>query len=84
MVFRNGGIVKKYENVYFDGEKIENVSYYKYLGLTISTRLSWNPAQRTLAAQARKALQMIRVVNNECDYSYKSACAIFINVLYLF
>ena len=77
MVFRNGGIIKQNEVLYFDGQKLENVSYYKYLGLTMSTRLSWSPAQVTLAAQACKALNIINQVNYNCNYSFKSACDIF-------
>ena len=52
-------------------------TYYKYLGVTISTRLSWSPAQVTLASQARKALHVINQVNYKCNYSFKSACDIF-------
>ena len=44
-------------------EKLENVSYYKYLGITMSTRLSWTPAQVTLATQASKAMNVINQVN---------------------
>ena len=46
MVFRNGGIIKKNEKVYYNGVQIKTVSYYKYLGLIMSTRLSWTPAQK--------------------------------------
>ena len=77
MVYRNGGIVKKYEHLYYNGIKLDNVPYYKYLGVTMSTRLSWSPAQSTLAAQAKKALLVISEVNNKCDYSFKTACEIF-------
>ena len=57
--------------------ELENVSYYKYLGVTMSTRLSWSPAQTTLAVQAKKAQLAINKVNNQCDYSFKTACDIF-------
>jgi hypothetical protein len=77
MVFRNGGVIKKNENLYYSGIKLENVSYYKYLGVTMSTRLSWSPAQTTLAAQARKALHVINQVNIQCEYSYTTASDIF-------
>ena len=59
MVFRNGGIIKRNEILYLNGVKLETVSYYKYLGLVFSTRLSWSPAQITLAAQASKSLYCI-------------------------
>ena len=47
MIFRNGGIIKQHEVLYFKDKKLENVSYYKYLGVIMSTRLSWSPAQVT-------------------------------------
>ena len=34
MIFRNGGIIKQNEVLYFKDKKLENVSYYKYLGVT--------------------------------------------------
>ena len=50
LVYRNGGIVKDNEKCYFNGEIVEHASYYKYLGIVFSTRLSWMPAQSTLSA----------------------------------
>ena len=73
MIFRNGGIIKQNEVLYFKYKKLENVSYYKYLGVT----MSWSPAQVTLATQAGKALNIINQVNYKCDYSFKSSCNIF-------
>ena len=49
MAFGNGGIVKKNEFVYFDGKRIALSPHYKYLGLLMSSRLCWTPAQTTLA-----------------------------------
>ena len=77
MVFRNGGIVKKNEVVYFNGNKLNCVSYYKYLGIIISSRLSWSPAQTTLAAQASRSLSVINQLNHKCDYSFKTSCELF-------
>jgi hypothetical protein len=77
MVFRNGGIIKKNEVFYFNGEKLDNVSYYKYLGVIMSTRLSWSPAQETLAMQASKTLNLINQVNYNLEYSFRSACEVF-------
>ena len=53
MAFRNGGIVKKNEKVYFNGENVMSTPYYKYLGVVMSTRLSWSPAQKTLAERLK-------------------------------
>ena len=60
MVFRNGGFLRKNEKWFFKHEKIECVSYYKYLGLIISSRLSWSVATKTLASQAQKVIAMLQ------------------------
>jgi hypothetical protein len=44
---------------WFEGNEIEIVPYYKYLGLLISSRMSWYMAQETLAAQANKTVAFI-------------------------
>ena len=44
------------EKWYFDGKEVEVVSYYKYLGLVVTSMLNWSKAQKTLASQAEKAL----------------------------
>jgi len=77
MVFRNGGKIKRNEAVYYRGTKIDCVPYYKYLGVTISTRLSWTPAQVNLSDQARKALKIVDRVNYNLDYPFSSGCKIF-------
>ena len=77
LIFRNGGIIEQNEVLHFKDKKLENVSYYKYLNLTMSTHLSWSPAQVTLATQ-----NIINQANYKCDYSFKSGCNILTNVLY--
>jgi hypothetical protein len=56
MVFRNGGPLRNYERWYFNGIKLEAVSYYKYLGLYFTPKLSWSLTRTTLAKQAFKAV----------------------------
>ena len=72
-----GFIVKECERFFCNNNQIEIVSYYKYHGVTMSTRLSWSPAQSTLAAQATKALHVINKVNYNCNYSFQCASNIF-------
>ena len=60
MVFRNGGIIKRNELWYFKGQQLRPATYYKYLGLVISSRLTWTKALQTLASQATKALALFR------------------------
>ena len=38
LVYRNGDIIKKNEVLYYNGVKLDNVPYYKYLGVIMSTR----------------------------------------------
>ena len=46
LVFRRGGIVRQNEKCFFHKKKIENVSYYKYLGVIFSSKLCWTEAQK--------------------------------------
>jgi hypothetical protein len=59
MTFRNGGPLRSNEQWYFNDVTLENVTYYKYLGLLVSNRLVWTKAQQTLAAQANKTVSFI-------------------------
>ena len=77
IVYRNGGIVKSKEKVFFGGKKIECVKYYKYLGVIISSRLFWSPAQMTLVRQGSKAITQIRNVISNCDMSFKIGIELF-------
>ena len=77
MVFRNGGIIKKNEKLFYDRKLIDTCTYYKYLGVIISSRLSWSPAQKTLAQQAGKAMNVIRKFNYDCNFSFKSSDELF-------
>ena len=56
MVFRNGGIVKQTERWLYQGEEIEIVSIYKYLGLYFTPKLVWSKSRELLAMQAQKAI----------------------------
>ena len=43
----------------------------------MSTRLSWSPAQKTLAEQAEESINCIRRLNYECDFSFPTGKEIF-------
>ena len=76
-MYRNGGIIKSNEKCFLNGVKIDNVSYYKYLGVLYSTRMSWTPAQETLAAQGRKAMYLIERMSYSCGFSYSTSSELF-------
>ena len=67
MVFRNGGVLRQNERCYFNNEVLAPVTYYKYLGIVFSSRLSWSKALETLASQAEKTMYMIRAISRECN-----------------
>ena len=60
IVFRNGGIIKRNEMWYLNGKQLKTVTYYKYLGIVFSSKLSWSKTTYTLTSQARKAIALFR------------------------
>jgi hypothetical protein len=63
IVFRRGGIIKANEKWYFNGNEIEVVPHYKYLGIVFSSMLCWSKAVNTLCSQANKAIYMLYNLN---------------------
>ena len=59
IVFRNGGIVKDIEHWFYQGEHIDIVSFYKYLGVYFTPKLIWTKTKEVLAHQASKAVNRI-------------------------
>jgi hypothetical protein len=60
IVFKNGGNLSKNKKWYFKDELIKVVSYYKYLGVFLSSRLKWTMCCKTLRIQSEKAINMIK------------------------
>ena len=50
---------------------------YKYLGIVMSSRLSWSPAQKTLSQQSQKAMYFISKMNRECNFSFSCNDVLF-------
>jgi hypothetical protein len=67
IVFRRGGIVRKNEKCVLEGNKIELVSYYKYIGIIFSSFLSWPLATKTLSNQGTKAVNILSTYRNKCN-----------------
>ena len=76
IIFRNGGIVKHIEKLYFQGKELINVTYYKYLGILFSSRLTWHSTQNTLCLQANKTLVFIYKLSHACG-GINIACKLF-------
>ena len=60
LVFRNGGYLRRYEKWFYGDTQLGVATYYKYLGLVISSRMSWYVCQKTLSEQASKALYSLK------------------------
>jgi hypothetical protein len=59
VVFRNGGYLAQNERWIFGNSHLKVVTMYKYLGIFLSTRLSFQPTLNDLAERARKGLSAI-------------------------
>ena len=55
IVFRNGGPLKDIEKWFYKGNRIEVVSFYKYLGMYFTPTLFWTKTKDMSAKQAIKA-----------------------------
>ena len=59
IVFRKGGYLGEKERWFYDGKIMPVVNAYKYLGIYLSTRLSFTAACRDVASKAKRALVYI-------------------------
>ena len=56
VIFRNGGYISSKEKWSYDGQKLEIVNCYKYLGVIFSSGLTFSYALEDMALRARKAI----------------------------
>ena len=56
MVFRKGGMLPRNMSFYYNGERLEIVKEFKYLGMVFTTGGSFAETQNTLCGQAQKAI----------------------------
>ena len=77
MIYRKGGTIKKNEIFSYGDTKIENVTNYRYFDITMSTRLSWSPAQKHVAAQAERACFALYNVLYKCNFPLKLGLELF-------
>lgn len=66
MVFRKGGFLGIREKWFFEGERLETVNSYCYLGFTFSTKLSIDVGTNTLVAKGKKAVYILYKVFHNC------------------
>lgn len=56
VVFRNGGHIAANERWFYNGDRLDVVNEYKYLGVIFSTRLSFSYSMEDMALRARKGV----------------------------
>jgi hypothetical protein len=63
MIFRKGGHLAKAEKWFYKGKQIEVVNSYKYLGFTLTTKLSFDIALEEFAGRAkRKVVEILKTM----------------------
>ena len=78
MVFRKGGHLGQRERWFLDGQRIEVVNSYCYLGFNFTTMLSANRGTEHLATKGKKAvIQLNKVFKKYKEMSSKSFFKIF-------
>ena len=68
IVFRNGGYLRDNEKRKYNGEPIETVSHYKFMGLLVTPKLIWTKAKNMLATQGKKSIFSIYKLQNNVGY----------------
>ena len=56
IAFRNGGYLPENEHWTYNGEYIETVSSYKYMGILFTPKLIWTKTKQALAIQSQKSI----------------------------
>ena len=62
MVFRKGGILRRDLKLNYEGQELEIVRSFSYLGITFTAGGSFSNAQVTLSGQAQKAILSLTVI----------------------
>ena len=60
MVFRKGGILQRNLKFYYNGDTLDIVNKFTYLGIVFTTGGSFSDAQFTLSGQAQKAIYKLK------------------------
>ena len=77
MVFRNGGNLRENETWLYQGEEIEIVQQFNYLGMNFNYNGKFNITQKHVADQGRKALFAINSALKQCNFNTETKCAVF-------
>lgn len=78
IVLRNDGFLRSNEKWFYQGQRVETVASYKYMGLLFTPKLIWTKAKEELATQARGALFTLYNVQRKLGtFSVKEAFKLF-------
>ena len=70
VIFRNGGYVAKRERWFLSGKEMKIVNSYKYLGLFLTTRMSFSTSFTNVASKARAGvIQLFKTLWKLGDFS---------------
>jgi hypothetical protein len=66
MVFRRGGKLKRTDKWFFEGKRIDVVNHYKYLGVSLTSKMSWglHLNEKSTAAKLAMNLTWRNLINN--------------------
>ena len=68
LVFRNGGGLRNYESWSYRGSPINNVPFYKYMGVYLTPTVSWFSTHNKLSIQAKKSIWSINQYQKSFGY----------------
>ena len=74
MVFRQGGRLRQREKWYYDGQLLETVNVFYYVGLLFSTQLYFGRMAEDLASKGKRAL--IFILQSSTEYGNLSKTAV--------
>ena len=57
--------MRRNEKCYYQGQEIEVVSFYKYMGILFTPKLVWTKTKENLAEKANKAIITIEMLQNK-------------------
>ena len=82
LLIRNGDPLKEIEKWFYNGTRVEVVSFYKYLGMYFKPKLVWYKTKDMLSKQAIKALSnILRYQRNFGRFDSKDMFKIFDTVV---
>ena len=77
VVFRNGGRVRDNEKWFYDGNTLETVDQFIYLGMLLCYNGKFYQTQKHLAEQGRKALFALNGKLTVFDFNVETKCSVF-------